>query len=514
MDKHEYIMKNNEIRICLEQKRYEEALDILETMDIGKVKVITDLSVYAEVFLQNQMYEDCKDILLRIRERTNGRRVIYQLIRLAVCMKEIDEAEYYYGEYIKVAPKDSERFILRYRIDKMKGEPVDVLIKSLERLKEHDYIEVWAYELAKLYHKAGMEEKCISECNDIILWFGDGDIVEKAKILKEMHVGKIEKIEGIKAETKQEVEQQEEFLKAEDLSHKSEQVNRVLLRELELTRQKKEQQEEELKKELEEDKIESDAVETDEEIEIPKEIQSIFKPFMQIEGMVEQISKSITNSVIRGMACNYILLGEDRLGKIEVTKMMAQALWKMNVIKSPQIAKISATSFNRIDISLKYEKLRNTCLLVEAAGCLSEEGVKSLLQLDDLLREEVVLFLEDTKENMDQLLKRQPELKSIMDETVEMKEEQVDYLFYQAVTYFQNYEYEVNEDTVKKLKETITSIVDGGETEGKIRLFYGMLDRVLKHAEARTMQQLFEVVTNSKYLNSDLNTILVDDFIE
>ena len=193
MEKYDNIVKSLEIRKLVAKKMYLKALPILESMDLERVKVVNELSIFAEVYIQTEKYEEAKELLLRIYDRMSSRRVVYQLIRLSVKMKNIEDAEYYYGEYIELAPRDYERYVLRYQIDRMKGESYPVLIDSLVRLKSYEYIEKWAYELAKLYHKAGMVEECIEECSDIILWFGEGIIVEKARMLKEHYVGPTER---------------------------------------------------------------------------------------------------------------------------------------------------------------------------------------------------------------------------------------------------------------------------------------------------------------------------------
>ena len=131
MERYDNIVKSSEVRKLVEKRMYQQALEIMDTMDIDRIKVLTDLSVFAEVYIQTERYVDAKDILLRIKEKSNSRRVIYQLIRLAVKMKDVEDAEDYYDEYVEVAPKDSDKYILRYRIDKMKGEDIQVLIKSL-----------------------------------------------------------------------------------------------------------------------------------------------------------------------------------------------------------------------------------------------------------------------------------------------------------------------------------------------------------------------------------------------
>ena len=188
MEKYDYIVKSSEIRKLVEKRMYQKALQIMETMDINKIKVLPDLSIFAEVYMQTEHYDEAERILLRLREKSGGRRIIYQLIKLAIKRKNVEDAEYYYNEFVEAAPRDPDKYILRYRIDKMEKKDYPILIASLKELKEYDYTEKWAYELAKVYHRAGMVEECVNECSDIILWFGDGVVVEKARMLKNYHV--------------------------------------------------------------------------------------------------------------------------------------------------------------------------------------------------------------------------------------------------------------------------------------------------------------------------------------
>lgn len=184
MGKYSNMMKCAQVRSLVNEKQFEKALDIIEEINIEKINTITDLNIIAEVFKKFERYEDAREIYLRLYDRIQTRRVIYQLIYLSVKCNNIDDAEEFYKEYMELDAGSCDSIILRYYIDKAKGADRKILIKSLEKLKEEEYIEEWAYELAKLYHKEGMREECIRECTDIILWFGEGTIVEKATLLK------------------------------------------------------------------------------------------------------------------------------------------------------------------------------------------------------------------------------------------------------------------------------------------------------------------------------------------
>ncbi len=228
MERYDNIVKIEEMRKLADVNQYEKAMKILETMDTGKIKALTDLSFIADVYMQNERYEEAMVVLTKVYGKTKTRRVLYQLVDLAIKRGNAEEAEDYLERYIKAAPQDSSRFIFRYCIDKLNGEPYEVLIAALEQLKEYEYYEMWAYELAKLYHKAGMKDKCVRECSDIILWFGEGIYVEKAKLLKGYYVGEIDPIHMLKAKEKKEAEMKLGLDKTKDYSEMKSQIDRYL----------------------------------------------------------------------------------------------------------------------------------------------------------------------------------------------------------------------------------------------------------------------------------------------
>lgn len=228
MERYENIVKIEEIRKLTEEGQYRKAVKILDTMDLHRIKSLTDLSILADVLTENERYEEAMDLLNKIYEKSKTRRVIYQMVELSIKKGDAEQAENYLQKYMRAAPNDAYRFIFRYYIDKLKGEPYDALIDSLEQLKEYEYIEIWAYELAKLYHKSGLKDKCIRECSDIILWFGDGIYVEKAKLLKAYYVGEIDPIHILKAKEKNQTRERLGLDKTKDYKNIREQINEYL----------------------------------------------------------------------------------------------------------------------------------------------------------------------------------------------------------------------------------------------------------------------------------------------
>lgn len=188
MDKYEYNLKLDQMKSLCAEEKYEDAADIADTINWNKVKNVNALVKAGEIYEKTQRYEDSRDVLLMAYDRSPiGRMIIYRLAEVAVKMKDFEAASDYYDEFVEIAPHDTLKYVLRYDIKKAQGAAITELIPILEELKEQEYTEEWAYELAYLYHKAGMSEKCIDACDELILWFGDGPFVERALELKMLY---------------------------------------------------------------------------------------------------------------------------------------------------------------------------------------------------------------------------------------------------------------------------------------------------------------------------------------
>ncbi len=188
MDKYEYNLKLDQMKSLCAEDNYESAAEIADTINWSKVKNVNALVRAGEIYEKVERYEDSRDILLMAYDRSPiGRMIIYRLADVAVKMQDYAAAQEYYAEFVEIAPHDSLKFVLRYRIQKAQGADYKQLIPILEELKEQEYSEEWAYELAYLYHKSGDSEKCIEACDELILWFGDGTYVERALELKMLY---------------------------------------------------------------------------------------------------------------------------------------------------------------------------------------------------------------------------------------------------------------------------------------------------------------------------------------
>ena len=188
MDKYEYNLKLDQMKTLLAEGKYTDAAEIADTINWQKVRNVNALVKAGEVYEKVGRYDESREILLNAYDRSPiGRTIIYRLAEVAIKMEDFEGAKEYYDEFVEIAPHDNQKYVLKYNIKKAQGASVQELIPILEEFKEEEYTEEWACELAHLYHKAGMVDKCVDACDELILWFGDGPYVENALELKMLY---------------------------------------------------------------------------------------------------------------------------------------------------------------------------------------------------------------------------------------------------------------------------------------------------------------------------------------
>ncbi len=188
LDKYEYKVRADEIKSLISEGEYAKAVEIADTIDWRRVKSVMMLCTISDLYKINRRYEDSRDILLLAYERhAGGRLIVYSLCELSIKLGEYVQALEYYKEFVQLAPKDSGRYVLQYKLYEAQEVSLEERIEVLEELKKRDYREKWAYELAYLYHRVGLASKCVEECDEMFLWFGEGRYVLKAMELKMLH---------------------------------------------------------------------------------------------------------------------------------------------------------------------------------------------------------------------------------------------------------------------------------------------------------------------------------------
>lgn len=188
MDKYEYKVRSEEIKDLIGKKKFAEAMKIADTIDWRRVKSVNMLCTISDLYKLNRRYEESREILQMAYEKhPGGRMIIYSLCELSIKLDDVVAAVEYYKEFVQIAPRDNGRYVLQYKLYEAQEVSLEERIAVLEELKHREYREKWAYELAYLYHRIGLSTKCVEECDELILWFGEGKYVTKAMELKMLH---------------------------------------------------------------------------------------------------------------------------------------------------------------------------------------------------------------------------------------------------------------------------------------------------------------------------------------
>lgn len=465
MGSYENIIKLEEMKRKVDEGDLLSALKILDTIDSKKIKHISDLHLIAEVLMENGKYEEAAELYLKIYEKARSRKALFQLTEISIKLNNTEDAEYFLKEYERLAPKDYYNYVFRYKFNKLKGESYDHLIEILEELKRVEYTEKWAYELAKLYYKAGLEQKCINECNDIILWFGDGIFVEKAKILRSYYLSETDK-DGIMKEIKRragilnESETVEKHTNSDELRFERDQVpsnaetvaapeeeqsvdtkvkqedletglsmeiqnslkdetNRAT-EETDLREMAEQEVEQAIYDMLEEENLEEEnkkLKQIAEELQI--NLEEIFGDYLQAPSIKKQLVNCI-DALLQEQTRMLIITGTPDSGKSALAKEIALFLYKAGKLKSSKMAKITSEKLNNLEVLSKKDRLRDCCLLIENAGGLKRKTVEGLLDLSSILQEDIAVIFEDDEKNLNQLFNEYPKLMDLVQNRIRL----------------------------------------------------------------------------------------------
>ena len=396
MSKYDSMMKCAKARNLVNEKKFGEALEAIDDVPLEQVKVIADLNLIADVFIKNEKFDRALEVYQFLYGRVQTRRILYQLIYLSVKCGQIKEAEEYYKEYIALPAQSSDRLILKYFLDKGRGAERKQLIEDLKELKKEDYIEEWAYELAKLYHKEGMEEECINECSDIIMWFGEGRIVEKAMLLK-LHY-----VDGLDISSPKAIEETRNL--AADLK-----LAAAIADENDKKRADLYERDEEIPEELSE--------EEEEEVFEPQQTAAEPEPPVEVEGSDKRAKmvKLLDEVSGNGKLPHFALIGEDEEKITDFAKTISKGLAAKQVTKAAKLARINSSRLNEINLSDKLSQLKDGCLLVSDAGKLSINSLQSLNQMMRKRENGIVVILADKEDGLESVLRRNRKLQSMIE---------------------------------------------------------------------------------------------------
>lgn len=563
---YDIIVKTEEIRRRVQEGDYETAQKVIDTMKLKKVKNMADLSLLAEVLTQNKRYDEAMELLNRVYKKSKTRRTLYQMVYVSIGRKNTQDAEYYFNKYKEIAPNDYSIYIFRYKIDKLKKKPYEVLINSLKELKKKTYIEKWAYELAKMYYKAGMEKECIKECSDIILWFGEGSYVEKAKILKAYYSGEVNKDEIIenlkkraskndkgdeaepsleqsevkpsqdKTETESSLEKLELEPSPDELSLDKEQIPVNTMSDIMVNDQVMEEITDSVSKDIEDilSNEENDVVDFEDDTDtipilIPEDnnedldkliklsedlgvdIVQIFGNFLHIKSIQNQLVKSIeliTNK--RTKSVQMIITGASSSGKTTLAKEIAIFLKKIGKLQSSRIAKVSALRLNETFAIKNKDELKGCCMVIENANELKHPTINKILALDKYFHGDIGIILEENKKNMNKLFREEPKLMEMFKNRIHLPQYTEEELLGFAHSYIIRKGYSLEPSTLNVLNEGVNEIIKNTSKDKQLESILKYVHNAISFADIRTGKQLSKLGQDEHI--SEILPLLAEDF--
>lgn len=459
MDKYEYGIKADKLKKLAEKKDYVTAAKLADTIDWHRVKNMRMLSLVALIYEKVERYSDAKEILLQAYEQApTGRRLLYKLTEVSVKEREFEDAELFYREFSEVAPDDLGRYILRYTILSGKGESLDKQIGILEAYKKREFDEKWSFELAKLYHKAGRSEECVSLCDEIILWFSCGRYVDRAMELKMIY-------QPLTAEQQEKAENREQYEeKLRELQKASEdavpksviatselpviQIPEVFFEEEETERVDEEAEstqsviEETVETESEEESKDAQSEIAELEAALQAAIDAVTReaavtrqPEPEPESEPEPETKPEEPSVIEEEeplpesrteveeSASQMLRAfslKNGPGAVELAVEKLKEVHEMLGTPAQKVAKISGEKLNKVGLLASLDRLANADLIVTEAEKLSDrlkQEIEAVVTADTNTM--VIILIEEEKEEDELPVIQIPEVTMLPEETVE-----------------------------------------------------------------------------------------------
>lgn len=429
MGRYETTLKYVQMGRLLEEGDEKKALSIAQNINIAKVRYVPELKTLAEVYIANGIYDKARDIYMLVYEECNTRRILYKLIDLCIKSEDIAEAERLYQIYLLKDSSSIDRLAIRYRIDKANQEKTEVLIKDLLAIKEEEYIEEWAYELAKQYHKAGLIDECIAECRNINIWFAGGETAEKAAKLarhynnealdflkedndKEEAPKKLKPVVTVSDDTKDiRTELTEGILsglaaaeeQSEDLDGIYDGLNNILEQTLKEAAQEAAENEQ-TDTSVGEQTLDEDAV---------SPVEGLSKYGQELGYThVKPLFKGLEKDV--DIPANIAMAASEPTYYLTVVKKITKVLQNRGYMNVPniRIAKINAETLNSLDIMEQIDELKGTCVMIEAASKMNSQTINGIIKMLDVYSGKVAIVLVDDEEPLSKMLFKEEILKN------------------------------------------------------------------------------------------------------
>lgn len=576
IERYRAIVRLEEIRSLMELEDYDAAKEIADSIRKERLKDSADLFLLASVYRKCGEYDVAKEYLLRIYEKKVTWRVLEELMEVCLAEKKPEEAEIYLKGYAKLSGGDPRNYIYEYRIGRQKHRPDEELLPILQTLKAEEYSEKYAYELAKLYHKLGCAQECMAECADLILWFGEGTYVERAKALQAYYRGELS-AEDIQEEAKRrikEAEERKEIAEAEQRAYEAEKRRREEEEETAVSAELTDIYEEVAATEIEEPMWEEDATavatvsapeeettepdayeqmslfgaaeqsespeeeqeimysaeevtETQEEQDVSplgKELsvrleekgivfEEVLHQFARIEKVRKQLVRMLEVVVTVRKKCHCLIItGERKSGKTTLGTYLAKLLYGLSYVKTPRVAKISGERLNQMNLYEKKLQLQDVCLIVEHAGSMTEETVEALLGFIRSTHVLGAVILEDNPTAMSRLLRNNAECNQVFNNRVHLAKYDGNELMGFALEYMEEQDYEITPEAKKVLRQKVENLTRTEHKEGRLVATRELISAALERADYRNKDAILAMASTGNFLGARALELIPEDF--
>lgn len=421
----ERVRQCKQIRELVEDNKYTKALEMIDELPLEEVGSLDDLYLYAELYEKAERMEKKKEIYYLIYDRTKSRHVLNKLLRLTIRLGDMEEARELYFTYEMLGKATLDTYELRYLLAKAEGEARGRLIEILEELKKEEYTEEWGFQLARLYEQEGLREKCIQECKDLKLWFGDGEIVDKALELQR-HC----EDPAWEPPVDEEIPEPVEPDLTESVAYAAPAVG---VTDMETVAEDDTDDEREVNALEPQEKVEegvSDPVVIKKEKSLEKTKLTPEQKKELLEEEPEDISQRgiryrTLKSTIRHVRYgddkpHFVFAGGEERITLAVAKRVTKELNHVGHVSAHSIVKITAEKLNQIDLSEQMDKIKGGCMLVTGAPELCKEAVDNLVQVMKQQGDNIVVMLAGPFDEMDCFLNIYPDLSECLTYKVKM----------------------------------------------------------------------------------------------
>lgn len=566
----------DEVKKYTEEGNYEAAAEAADRIPEQKLKTASEFNILGRAYKKNEDYLQAKQMFERSYEERCSRVTLLDLLDCCLEIKDLESAEKYFDEYHKVSPEDKTTlYVYRYKIEKRKGRERRLLISILEELKAVEYLEEYAYELAKQYHKQGMARECMQECQDIILWFGAGATVERAKALlayykgelslddiksagaryvakqQELMQGMEETEEALEEEERTECPQTPEYEAAEVYEEAEEYAEPEEYAEAERYVEPDEYAEPEEEVEAEGSSEPEECVETmpeekvieseerpengetreDNELFVPmyepvrienaklakllkeKKVSLLdeVKNFARVESVQKQLVKSMELVLNDREKAYFVITGEKKTGKTTFAFSLVRLLYRLGIVKYDRTATIHAVQLNQISIADYKEQLKNCNLIIENAGGMTQETIEDILRFSKGRKGSICVILEDTTRNINKLLRGREDLNSLFNNRIHLGKYSANDLLGFAYDYIEKEDYGIDKMAAEVLSKKIDKIVRTSGDDQRLLMTLELAANAIAHAEKRNSEILLGMAREGRFREGNYLVIVSED---